>query len=169
MIIDFKYNDALSSVFEFKRFTQLPLNHFNNDNIMTVIQNIYQSRCYPAGQMDKYKLILKEFLDYFLEHYLQIGNSCILCINRHSDCAKSVVFSNDDQYIVSASNDKTINVHKIPDGELIHTFRENTDKVLTLAYSKVRALMASGGRDTSVRLYDMNNFVQIQVNFIIEL
>jgi hypothetical protein len=38
--IEFNYNMEFQDVNEFDKFTEYPLNYFNNDNIMTVFQNI---------------------------------------------------------------------------------------------------------------------------------
>mgnify|MGYP003349477153 CR=1 FL=1 len=52
---------------------------------------------------DKFKEILIDFLHFFSKNYLLIGNSCSFKIHQHKYCVKSVIFSNDDEYILVSS------------------------------------------------------------------
>jgi WD40 repeat protein len=113
---------------------------------------------------DKFKEILIEFLHFFSKNYLLIGNSCSFKIHQHKYCVKSVIFSNDDEYILSCSNDSKIHVYFTRTGKKIHSFSQNTDKVLSLAFSKKQPILASGGKDKSIRIFSLESFEQIKVS-----
>ena len=81
---------------------------------------------------------------------MKIGNNCILKLNQHTESVKSVCYSNDEKYIISSSKDTNIKIFSVEKNETIKIIN-NLDKILCLAVNNIVNLLASGGRDKTIR------------------
>ncbi len=60
--IEFNYNTEFQNVDDFEKFTEYPLNYFNNDNIMTVFQNIIEKNEQTPDMQHNFIATLLQFL-----------------------------------------------------------------------------------------------------------
>ncbi|MDQ6662350.1 MAG: WD40 repeat domain-containing protein, partial [Chloroflexota bacterium] len=73
----------------------------------------------------------------------------------HTDSVWSVVFSADEQRLISSSDDQTIRIWDVQSGRQLQTLQGHTNRVRTLALSADGTVLASGSDDQTVRLWDM--------------
>jgi WD40 repeat protein len=66
-----------------------------------------------------------------------------------------VTFSADGEFLLSASNDRTIRVWLLPEGRLVSTLSGHTSAVQALAVIPDGRLLASGGDDKTIRLWSL--------------
>jgi WD40 repeat protein len=75
--------------------------------------------------------------------------------NGHSQPVRSVAFTHDGRYAVSASEDGTIKVWDLGMGKEFRTFRGHTAAVTSVAVSPDGHNLASSGADGSVRIWQL--------------
>jgi guanine nucleotide-binding protein subunit beta-2-like 1 protein len=74
----------------------------------------------------------------------------------HSHFIQDITLSQDSNYALSASWDKTIRLWSIKDGESKKLFQGHTKDVLTVALSSDNKLVLTGGRDSQLKLWSVN-------------
>lgn len=79
----------------------------------------------------------------------------------HTGEVRNVIINNNEETI-SASNDKTIRLWD-KKGNLKHTFLGHSREIISLALSADESLLASGGWETTVRLWDMKTKSQLAI------
>ena len=65
----------------------------------------------------------------------------------------SVVFSPDEQLIVSGSWDTTIKLWGVANGDLLKSFDGHTESVYSVAFSRDGQYIASGLRDNTIKVW----------------
>ena len=75
-------------------------------------------------------------------------------LSRHTDWVRSLIFSSDGAFLVSGSDDKTINLWDIQTGVVIKTFYGHTGPVLSISISLDCTRIASGSRDKTVCVWN---------------
>ena len=76
-------------------------------------------------------------------------------LSSHTTWVRSVAFSLDGIFLVSGSNDKTVNLWDIQTGGVIKTFHGHTDVVSSVSISQNCTIVASGSADKTIRLWDV--------------
>jgi WD40 repeat protein len=77
-------------------------------------------------------------------------------LTGHTDEVTSVAFTQDGQFLISGSADKTIKLWNLKTGQLIRTLRGHTKTINTLAISPDNQFLASGGSDdTTIKLWNL--------------
>jgi WD40 repeat protein len=75
---------------------------------------------------------------------------------KHTDSVKTVVFSPQNNTVLSGSSDNTIQLWDIQTKKEIRTFRGHNDKVYSVIFSPDGNTFLSGSRDKKLRLWDIN-------------
>ena len=75
---------------------------------------------------------------------------------HHTDWVNSLVLCRNGKTLLSASSDTTVKVWDAIGGYCMSTLRTHKDYVKALAYAKDRELVASGGFDKQIFLWDVN-------------
>ena len=83
-----------------------------------------------------------------------ITGVCKFVLSNHTDEVNSLVFSLDGAFLVSGSDDKTINLWDIQTGGVVKTFHGHTELVSSVSISLDCAVIASGSYDHTIRLWD---------------
>jgi WD40 repeat protein len=73
----------------------------------------------------------------------------------HSHIVNSLTITANAKYLVSGSQDKTIKVWNLVNGELIHTLKGHRDIVNTVALSPDEQIIASGSADKTIKLWHL--------------
>ncbi|NES92398.1 MAG: WD40 repeat domain-containing protein, partial [Okeania sp. SIO2B9] len=77
-------------------------------------------------------------------------------LSGHSDKVTCVAFHPKNKlFLASCSYDKTIKVWNIADGECLGTLKKHKDAVITVVFSPDGKLLASGGKDNSIKLWNL--------------
>ena len=76
-------------------------------------------------------------------------------LSGHTRHVNSLAFSSDGTFLVSGSNDKTVNLWDIQTGGIIKTFHGHTDQVYSVSISQNCTMIASGSHDYKIRLWDV--------------
>ena len=76
-------------------------------------------------------------------------------LSSHTKEVNSLALSVDGTFLVSGSNDKTVNLWDVQTGGIIKTFYGHTDWVYSVSISPDCAMVASGSRDRTIRLWDV--------------
>ena len=71
----------------------------------------------------------------------------------HSGLLRSVAYSPDGQTLASSSDDHTIKLWNVGNGELLRTLEGHTSEVDTVAFSPDGTTLASGSRDKTIKLW----------------
>ncbi|MGC9505873.1 WD40 repeat domain-containing protein [Baaleninema sp.] len=80
---------------------------------------------------------------------------CVFTLTDHGDWVSALVVSPDNELLVSASFDKTIQVWRLKTGESLGVLSEHESPVCALAVSPDGFLLASGSWDKTVKLWDL--------------
>jgi len=72
----------------------------------------------------------------------------------HADWVRSVVFSSDGKFLISGSDDKTVNLWDVQTGGIIKTFHGHTSDIYSVSISMDHTMVASGSRGRTIRLWD---------------
>ena len=75
-------------------------------------------------------------------------------LSCHTDRVNSLAFSFDGTFLVSGSNDKTVNLWDIQTGGVIKTFSGHTKFVWSVSISLDYNMIASGSQDHTIQLWD---------------
>lgn len=81
--------------------------------------------------------------------------SNIMRLTQHSGKVTSVKFFDDDKYIVSGSEDKTVKVWNSITGDCLTTFSGHHGVVTSVDASQNHKLLASGSEDKTIRIWDI--------------
>ncbi len=73
--------------------------------------------------------------------------------NGHSDVVTAVTWSPDGAFIVSASNDKTVQVCNASSGQQVLTYRNHTSSLRAVTWSPGGKRIASGGQDKTIHIW----------------
>ena len=77
-------------------------------------------------------------------------------IQNHKLAVNETIFSSDGKLIISASDDKTIQLWN-PDGTHVRTLEGHSSEVTSVCYSPNRSTVISASLDKTVRLWDLSN------------
>ena len=75
-------------------------------------------------------------------------------LSSHTDCVRSVAFSSDGTFLVSGSDDETVNLWDVQTGGVVKTFHGHTESVYSVSISPDCTIIASGSFDHTIRLWD---------------
>jgi WD40 repeat protein len=75
----------------------------------------------------------------------------------HTGAVRSVAFSPDGKLLASGSQDNTVRLWRVADGELVRTFTGHTGHVFSVSISPDGTLLASASWDGTVRLWRVSN------------
>ena len=75
-------------------------------------------------------------------------------LSGHTGGVNSLAFSSDGAFLVSGSDDSTINLWDVQTGGIIKTFHGNTSSVLSVSVSPDSTIIASGASDHTIHLWD---------------
>ena len=78
-------------------------------------------------------------------------------LTGHESRVSCAVFIDEDR-VATGSDDKSIRIWDVTSGETIHTIKEHSDWVLSLALSPNCRLLVSGGGDKKLILYDAETY-----------
>ena len=87
---------------------------------------------------------------------------CINTLIGHQNLVYSVAFSPDEDIIASGSDDKTIKLWHLKDGEEICTIKAHKNSVYCVAFSPDGKNIASSSHDKTIRLWQVENGVEIR-------
>ena len=76
-------------------------------------------------------------------------------LSCHTEEVNSLAFSLDGTFLVSGSDDRTVNLWDIQTGGVIKTFHGHTDLVWSVSISPDCTMIASGSGDLTIRLWDV--------------
>ncbi|MBN2546968.1 MAG: PD40 domain-containing protein [Spirochaetes bacterium] len=88
------------------------------------------------------------------DYFLQLDK--IKIFSGHSDIVKSIAFSPDGKYIISASWDKTLKLWDVSTGKELRTFQGHYNKVTAVAFSPDGKYVISASWDKTLRLWDLS-------------
>ena len=81
-----------------------------------------------------------------------------ITLKGHSDWfggVHSVVFSPDGKLLASGSNDKTVKIWQVSNGQELMTFSGHSEKVTSVAISPDGKMLASGSEDKTLKLWEL--------------
>ena len=87
---------------------------------------------------------------------------CIHTLTGHKNLIYSVAFSPNGEVIASASDDKTIKLWRVEDGQEIVTLAGHTNSVYTVVFSPDGLMLASSSHDKTVKLWRMKDGQEIR-------
>ena len=77
-------------------------------------------------------------------------------LSSHTDQVTSLVFSLNERFLVSGSNDKTVKLWDVQTGGVVKTFQGHTNYVISVSISADCTKIASGSQDKSICLWDIH-------------
>ncbi len=83
------------------------------------------------------------------------SKSCIRTILAHKASVSSVVLSNDNQFLITGSYDKTIKIWQFNTGQIIHTLSGHSKAITCLAINDNNQTIISGSKDSTIRFWDI--------------
>lgn len=86
----------------------------------------------------------------------------------YSNSVNSVVISLDGKTMVSGSDDNTIKIWDMQNGESLNTLKGHSDSVLSVAISPDGKTIVSGGRDGTIKLWDIQSGECIYTSYNME-
>lgn len=85
-----------------------------------------------------------------------------ITLEAHSAAVTDLAFSPDGSTFATSSEDGTVRLWRLDDGELLQTLQGHSDFVLSLDFSPDGTALASGSNDGTVRIWDASNGTLIQ-------
>lgn len=85
-------------------------------------------------------------------------------LEGHANFVSDCVLSNDGQFAMSASWDKTLRLWNLATGEAKYSFAEHTKDVLSVAFSADNTKIVSAGRDKTIKLW--NTVAECKYNIV---
>ena len=91
----------------------------------------------------------------------------LACLESHKDSVLSLDFSPSGKKILSGSKDNSVKLWSVKEGslfspgtktELIHTFEGHSGSVSSVCFNKEGTLIASGGKDNLIKIWDGKSF-----------
>jgi WD40 repeat protein len=82
----------------------------------------------------------------------------IRALRGHRGRVSSVLFSEDERFIISASYDKTIHIWNSETGETIATLEGHRGPVTSVSLSPDNTHIVTGSWDETVRIWDINKY-----------
>ncbi|MGK7893173.1 MAG: CHAT domain-containing protein [Xenococcus sp. (in: cyanobacteria)] len=73
----------------------------------------------------------------------------------HSDLVRDIAFTPDGQYLVSSSNDRTVRLWDIKNGQILHLFKGHKERVKSVKVSENGKNIISGSADSTVKIWDI--------------
>ncbi|MCV6637918.1 WD40 repeat domain-containing protein [Candidatus Albibeggiatoa sp. nov. NOAA] len=86
----------------------------------------------------------------------------ISLLSGHNEAILSASFSNDSQYIVTASQDNTARLWEAHTGELLQTYKGHQDIVYTADFLSNNQLVATGSKDGTAKLWQVKTGQLVQ-------
>ncbi len=87
---------------------------------------------------------------------------CIHTLRSHKNLIYSVAFSPNGEILASGSDDKTIKLWRVQDGEEIITLSGHNNSVYTVAFSPDGEILASSSHDRTIKLWRMKDGQEIR-------
>jgi serine/threonine protein kinase len=87
--------------------------------------------------------------------------STLVIYHGHSDRARSVAWSPNGALIVSASDDKTVQVWEAATGDHLFTYKGHSDRVNAVAWSPDGKLIASASSDSTVQVWEADTGIYL--------
>ncbi len=97
---------------------------------------------------------VKSISQQFVSMFAHWSGNC-LTLEGHKDWVHSVSFSPDGQILASGSDDNTIKLWRISDGDLIKTLKGHEGGVRSVSFSPDGQILASGSSDKNIKLWQM--------------
>jgi WD40 repeat protein len=91
------------------------------------------------------------------------ASRCRLVLTRHTGAVRDVASSPDGGWLASASDDRTVRIWGIANGDEIGILHGHTDAVNAVAWSPEGRLLATGSHDRTVRVWDAHNGTELAV------
>ncbi|MBK1985980.1 WD40 repeat domain-containing protein [Sphaerospermopsis aphanizomenoides BCCUSP55] len=73
----------------------------------------------------------------------------------HTHIVNSLAMSADGEFLISGSQDKTIRVWNLVNGQLVHTLKSHRDGIYAVALSPNKQIIASGSADKTIKLWHL--------------
>jgi len=101
-----------------------------------------------------------------IAEFIGIKMKTTLSETGHWGSVNSVVFSTDDRFLFSASDDQTVKLWFMSSGELAFTFKAADAAIKSISLSPDNHYLACGGKDQQVRIYDVSRSIPFYGLFI---
>ncbi|MFH4977842.1 hypothetical protein AB6A40_004551 [Gnathostoma spinigerum] len=125
-----------------------------NQSVVTNSRYIDHSRAYYAGNGHNLHGSFAESSKVINEYYVQ-------SMEHHTDWVNDIVLCCGGRNLISASSDTTVKVWNAQKGFCMSTLRTHRDYVRALAYAKDVELVASGGFDQLIYLWDVATLTKL--------
>jgi len=74
-------------------------------------------------------------------------------LDGHRDEVNDLMFTSDNQYLISASDDTTLMIWSVCTGHRLHTFRGHTERVMSCSLTRNNQQMVSTSDDYTIRIW----------------
>ena len=78
-------------------------------------------------------------------------------LKAHSKKIDSICFSNNNQFLASASKDKTIKVWQLELGKFTKTILLKSDYANSIAFDRDNKILISGEKDSTIKLWSLQH------------
>ncbi|CAL5984381.1 WD40_repeat protein [Hexamita inflata] len=90
--------------------------------------------------------------------YSAATNQQIKKLEGHTDTVITAIFSQDDKYVLSGGDDKTVRVWDVKTGAAIQTIEGHTDSVYLILYNPDFSCFATASEDKTVKLWNAQTY-----------